>query len=186
MALVKKKMALLKNKLQMPLVVRDLLITGEAPSEETTYGLHELMSNFQPEQAVLCAAFVMKEIANYETEMSDDLKFLHMECDRIIERYGARDDLAEDNPELWAETEGEMMPVISEDIEDFLELIFLCYMSFEVTNPKIAAILNIITNQLQSHMMIVDEVLSLLSNIGYQGTAEGSKDSSGNVVIFPG
>ena len=186
MALSEKKMALLKNKLEMPLVVRDLLITKQAPAEDATYALHTLMSNMQPEDAILCAAFTMKEIASFEADMSDDTKFLHMECDRIIERYSVRKDIAEENPDLWAETESDMLPVIADDISDFLELVFLCYMSLEVTNPNTADILKIITTQLQSQLVIIDEVLSLQDNLELQSTTEGSGDAEGNIIVFPG
>ena len=189
MAQSEKQIALLKNKLQMPLVIRDLLITNQKPSADATYALHEMMSNFQPEEAVLCAAFTMKEIAAHDAFTSTDLAFLNMECDRIIERYSARDDLAEDNPDLWLESQGEMMYCIAEDIDDFLELIFLCYMSFEVTSPEITALLDIITTQLQSHSMIVDEVISLQEEMRRGANAGGSTQSSrrraDNVIIFP-
>ncbi len=156
-----KEMALLKNKLQMPLIVRDMLITDQIPSADENYALHEMLGNFAADEALLCSAFVMKEIANFETAAPTDLSFLHMECDRLIERYSTRNDLAQENPEIWSETQGNMMEVIYEDTGDFLELIELCQLSFEITNPRLVRFLNIITTQLQSHMMIIDEVISM-------------------------
>ena len=179
------QMAQLKNRLQMPMLIRDLLVTGLSPSDDTTYGLHEMMGNFQPEEALLCAAFIMKDIAALESDQSDDLKFLHMECDRIIDRYCARDDLAQENPELWTKTEGDTLHLIADDIEDFLEVVFLCYMTFEITNPQRTDILNIITAQLQSHAMIVDEVMLLREDMRTESMAENAVTKETNIVLFP-
>lgn len=188
MAQSEKQTALLKNKLQMPLVVRDLLITDQNPSASAHYALHEMMGNFQPDDALLCAAFIMEEISKLEAITSTDLTFLHMECTRIIERYSARNDLAEDNPELWSETQSDMMPKLLEDIDDFLELTSMCQLSFDITNQKVATILNIVTTQLQSHLMIVDEVISLqeTQKENIQNIPAVTGYMADNVVIFPG
>ncbi len=182
--------ALLKSNLQMPLVVRDLLVTSLPAASDTTYALHEMMSNYSPDQALLCAAFVVKEIASFETMATNDLEFLHMECERLIERYSARDDLANDNPDLWNETQANMMHDIAEDIEGFMDLIALCHMSFEVTAPKIAEILNILSIQLQSSLMIVDEVISLQDHITDSLKNAPLPETTGyeadNVIRFPG
>lgn len=187
MAQSEKQIALLKNTLQMPLIVRDLLITDQNPSSSAHYALHEMMGNFQPDDALLCAAFVMEEVSKIESIISADLTFLHMECTRIIERYSARNDLAEENPELWAETQDEMMPIIFEDIEEFLELTSLCQLSFEITNPKTATILNIITTQLQSHLMIVDEVMSMQETLrdNLKTIPAITGYMADNVIMFP-
>ena len=188
MSVDNKQMALLKNKLQMPLIVRDMLITNQIPSADENYALHELLGNFTVDEALLCSAFVMKEIANFESAISTDLVFLHMECERIIERYSARDDLAEGNPEIWSETQGNMMDAIYEDTEDFLELIELCHMSYEIMSPQITKFLDIITAQLQSHLMIIDEVISMQQKaINETNMPKPSVTgfAADNVVMFP-
>ncbi len=188
MAQSEKQIALLKNKLQMPLIVRDLLVTNQNPSASTHYALHEMMGNFQPEDAMLCAAFVMEEISKLEDVISGDLSFLHMECTRIIERYSAHNDLANNDPELWPNTQSDMMPKLLEDIDDFLELTSMCQLSFDITNQKVATILNIVTTQLQSHLMIVDEVISLQEthkeNVQHIPSVTGYM--ADNVIMFPG
>lgn len=184
MAQSKTQMALLKNRLQMPMIVRDLLVTQMEPADDATYALHEMMGNFRPEEALLCAALVMEEIAFFERDVDADMKFLKMECARIIERYSARDDLAQDNPELWAETEVDMLPVLAEDLDEFLEIIFMCYLNFELANPNITAILDILTAQLQSHSMIVDEVLILHEDLA-KNAPPTPKSVEDNIVSFP-
>ncbi len=184
-----KEMALLKNRLQMPLIVRDLLITNQTPSADENYALHEMLGNFTSDEALLCSAFVMKEIADFDKSVSTDLAFLHMECDRLIERYSARADLAKENPEIWNETQNAMLNTIFEDMEDFLELIELCHMSYEVTNPRITKFLDIITAQLQSHLMIIDEAILARQKITDKTDISQpyvTGFAADNVIMFPG
>ncbi len=181
-------MALLKNNLQMPLIVRDYLITDTIPHSDANYALNEIMSNFQPSDAILAAAFVMKEIADSQMIISTDLQFLNMECDRIIERYSSRAALAEENPALWAASESDMMSVIFEDMEDFLDLISLCQMTFEITNTKINKIINILTTQMQAHLIIIDEVIDMQKTEkrkSYLHNPAITGYNADNVISFP-
>lgn len=183
------KMALLKTTLQMPVIIRDLLVTNTEVAEDAVYGLHEMLGNYQPDEALLTCALSMKEIANYESLVSTDLAFLHMECDRIIERYVARHDLSEENPLMWSETQGEMMSVIAEDIESFLDLAGLCQMSFEITNPKLKTLLDIMTAQLGAQLMIVDEIIDMRESQKRRADTLEHPSVSGymadNVIMFP-
>jgi hypothetical protein len=157
-------LARIKNNLQMPLIVRDLLLSDMKPSTDATYSFHEMIGNFTAEQALLCGVMTVQEIATFEGVISADISFLQMECDRLVERYTSRNALAEENPELWEETQKDMINVITEDIEGFLDVLSLCHMSFEITNPKIAIVLDIMTTQLQAHLVIIDEVAELLKS----------------------
>lgn len=185
------KRARIKNNLQMPFIVRDLLLCDTPPSADATYALHEMLGNFTAERALLCAALTIKEIATFENIISADLSFLQMEYDRLIERYINREALSEENPDLWETTQKEMIPVIAEDIECFLDLLNLCHLSFEITNPKITKILEIITTQLQAHLVILDEISDMIEsekmNINFTAP-ESIKDVSytNNIIQFPG
>ena len=68
-----KQKALLKNKLQMPLIVRDMLVTNQSPADDANYALHEMMSDFQPDESILCSAFVMQEMASIRNIDPSDL-----------------------------------------------------------------------------------------------------------------
>ncbi len=183
-------LARIKNNLQMPLIVRDMLLSDTKPSDDASYALHEMLGNFTVEQAILSSVMTVQEIATFEGIISTDLTFLEMECDRLNERYISREQLSHENPELWEETQKEMMGVIAEDIEGFLDLINLCHLSFEITNPKMASILEIITTQLQAHLVIIDEIIELLKTekrsmaiTTPQSMVNGYEAS--NVVMFP-
>lgn len=180
MAQTTQTLASLKNRLQMPLAVRDLLITDIAASKDSTYALHEMLSDYSAEDAILAGAFTMQEIAAYQNVAATDLAFLHLECDRLIERYSARDDLFQENPEMWNETQSDMVSEIAEDIEGFLDLLSLCMLSFEITAPKIYEILNILDTQLQAQLIIIDEVQSMLDNLETEQIAQPN-----NIIAFP-
>lgn len=184
-------LARIKNNLQMPLIVRDMLLTDSVPAADATYALHEMLGNYCAEQALLCSVMTVQEIASFEGIISADLSFLQMECDRLMERYISREQLAHDNPDLWEETQKDMMSVIADDTEGFLDLVNLCHLSFEITNPKIAKVLDIITTQLQAHLVIVDEVIEMLKTekrsmafTAPQSLVNGF--DADNVIRFPG
>lgn len=153
--------ATIKNKLQTPLVIRDILQSKSETEDDALYALHEILSDQDAENALLSAAFIMQEITAFQTVATNDLAFLHLECDRIIERYCTREDLSHENPKLWNDSHPDMIDEIAEDIEGFLDLTALCQLSFEITAPRIAQILNIITTQLQSALLIIDEVINM-------------------------
>ena len=130
----------------------------------------------------------MQEIGRMETIAVNDMAFLHLECERLIERYSARDDLSADNPELWKETQADMLSETAEDLEGFLDLLSMCKLSFEITAPRIVDILNILEAQLESQLMIVDTVLDMkaeeyLERQEHQAIPALSKSS--NIIQFP-
>lgn len=171
------QLAELKSRLEIPLVVRRVLKKSEAFDNDAAYAIAEVMSNLNPEDVLLCAAFSMKEIAGFEALAINDLTFLHMECDRIIERYGSTSD-------LWADTQHNMMDEMAEDLEGFLDLCALCHLSFEVTAPIIAQMIEIFAVQLQSQLLVIDEVIDLQADIE-NALKLSPIEYTDNVIQFP-
>lgn len=182
------RMARIKNDVQIPMIIRENLSNKEILGPGTIYALHEILSNQTAEKSILCAVMTLQEIMNFHDLTNTDTSFLAMECDRLIERYVARDELADENKNLWNETQKEMMSVIAEDIENFLDLVNLCNMSFEVIDSKITKILDIIAIQLQSQLIIVDEIIELLdtqkrsASLNIQTPTGIQAD---NIIMFP-
>ncbi len=179
-----KQLALLKNRLQMPLIVRELLSAGKMANGEETYAMHSLLSEFSMEDSLLCGAFVMKEVADLGDVCPADMAFMHMECERLIERYSARDDLAQENPEFWNFTQIKMLDDIADDLECFLDLLALCRLSYEITHPSVAKILEILDAQLQSQLLVIDEVIAMhqAEAIGEVIETPANKVSTDNIV----
>ncbi len=184
------KTALLKTQLQLPMITRDILSGTDSLDSDAIYALSDMLSSYTPEKALLTCALSMKEIASFEGIEMTDLKFLHMECDRLIERYYARIELEETNPDLWEETQGQSMESLSEDLDGFIELITLCQLSFDITDKTLSKLTHIMNIQLQSQLMIVDQVIDLIGETANGRDHIGSVINTGyiadNVVIFPG
>lgn len=181
MTICDQQLAHLKNRLQMPLIVREYLQEQKSPNADETYALNEMLSDYSAEDAILAVAFSLQEIAYYQDVAVSDLAFLHLECERLIERYSARDALSDENPELWEETQQDMISEIAEDLEGFLDLLSLCMLSFEVTAPQIHDILKIMDTQLQAHLIIIDEAERMLDNL----EIEHHTHKTNNVITFP-
>ncbi len=160
-----KKQTAPSNTKHIMAITQDILTADHTPSTKITGALHERISNLQPHEALLCAAKIMKEIAKSESIISTDLTFLQMESANIIKRY-----TAENEPDI------KDIENIAEDLQGLIELTTLCHMSYEITNPKIAKLLNIITIQLQSHLMIIDEAIAM------HQTHTPTPD---NIIMFP-
>lgn len=174
------QLALLKNKLQLPLIARDYLLADETPNAESRYALHEMMSNLQPQDALLCAAFILKEISSFGEKQNPAEILLHRECDQIIACYANKDDFNETNVTLH---------VFANDMERFAELIDLCQLSYDIMNEKASDLLEIISTQIHAHITIVDTVLDMMDGAQHKKMLKSAPIISGykadNVVMFP-
>lgn len=182
------KRAQLKVKLQLPIVVRELLKGTETLDDAAMYVISDMLCGYAPDQALLACAMAAKEIAAYDSENISDVGLLNMEAERIIECYATRLELGEDDPDLWADTQNNMMHVIAEDLESFTELMTLCQLSFDVTDKMLARLSSIMAAQLHSQLMIVDQVIELLGSVD-RATDMPAHAMTGymadNVVMFP-
>lgn len=171
-------LAYLKNKLQLPLIARDYLHDNQAPKDESRYALHDIMSNLAPQDALLCSAFIMKEINAF---LNIDTQMLQNECDRLIEAYaGAHDHTTTQNT----------IDTLSADLIAFAEILDMCQISYDILNPKAADILGIITTQIHAQILIIDSVIEMIEaqNVQQRLLAQGTQISgyrADNVVMFP-
>lgn len=83
-----KDLALITNRLQVPLIVGDILNGEGALTDEVYRGLHEVLSEDQPDSALLSIALSAHTIADRNINRVSSFKVLRMECQRIIVEYG--------------------------------------------------------------------------------------------------
>lgn len=126
--LSERDLARLANTLEIPMVVQDILDGGTLLAPEIRYGLHEVMSNYQPDAALLCMVLAGRKIAmrclkRHGARNFSGMAVLKMECDRLIEDYA----------ELWMDHAGrrpvddnllfDTLTQIPEDLESMAELL---------------------------------------------------------------
>lgn len=147
------QLALLANRLQMPLIARGYIDAGAQPEGDTQYALHSLMSDLSPTQALLCATLTLQEIALAH----DGLTYLQQFCAGVLQHYG---------PQILENPENARDPAldlnhIHDDLEHALELAEMCKISLELMRPETLVFLDILIPQIESQIMIVEEVMRL-------------------------
>lgn len=188
----KKDSALLTTKLHVPMAVRDILAAPEAMEGDEQYALHEVISDLQPDSALLCIALAAKEIAKAAVYPSATTKVLMIECDRIVEDYAP----------LWLENAREQriddalvfdtLAGIPEDLEGLCELLEVNSAFFASHDPKAAALCEILCIQAGAHAMIAEEFIGAIDNEAGEpvdfGLAAGlppTTENTNNVIPFP-
>lgn len=179
-----RNLALLKSRLQLPLIVRQLLKSGEKMEGETKYAMHTLLGDLDPVQALLCAAFCLKEIANYEGLDFSGYNFLHTECNRLIKRYAHAHLFMTEGHAAQTQSVASAWGRLTEDLENFSEMLDLCRLSFEVSGPHSAEILEVLSIQIDAQTMIADEIC------GHSGQTKSDSlpfaaAATGNIIPFP-
>lgn len=194
-----KDLAILMTQLEVPMVVGAAIEKGSDIQDDIHYALHDLLSEMQPDTALLAIALSAKTIAKAYCGTGSGAEIVTMECDRIIEEYGP----------LWLENSRRgkinnnyligILENIPEDLECMDELIDinLSYAAFD--NPAVAEICDILQIQAGAHAIIAEEFLSVMEMAAHQNkkcrpsvpknlsAANATADmSTGNIVMFPG
>ncbi|MAE50677.1 MAG: hypothetical protein CMH27_02590 [Micavibrio sp.] len=195
-----KDLAALVTKLEVPMVVGAAIEHGAELQDDVHYALHDLLSEMQPDTALIAIALSAKAIAAAYCGTGSGSEIVIMECDRMISEYGM----------LWLENSRRghidnsylisILENVPEDLECLAELIDinLCYAAFD--NPAIAEICEIMQIQAGAHAIIAEEFLSVMemaaaqkkknqtdvpANMAAANASETLKFAD-NIVQFPG
>jgi len=178
-------LALLANKLCVPLAVRDILGGEDAFEDDARYALHEEISDLQPDSALLSIALAAKEIVALAAYQTTSLKVMNMECDRVIDDYGPlwlkhlRDKKIDDA--LLFET----LANIPEDLEGLAELLQVARDFMRDHDPKAAALCDLLTIQAGAHAMIAEEYVGCIDNEPAEEPQPDAPFYTDNVIPFP-
>ncbi len=152
------QLATLCNKLQAPVVISEILDERCALTDEVQYALHEVISDLNPDSAVLCIALAARKIAGMTDSNAQTIPIMRMECDRIIEEYGEiLIQAANENEEERGERVLEMLDVISEDLEGLTELLEFCSDFVFYDHKIIAELCSILQIQARAHALITEQ-----------------------------
>ena len=185
----------LSNTLEIPMVIQDILDGKEALTGDVQYGLHEVLSNYQPDSALLCIALSARIIAQRYMHRFTNMAVLRMECDRIIEDYA----------QLWMDharkrpIDGNMLmdtlSDIPEDLESLTELLHVNMMLLlgKKNTSDAAGLCEVLIIQARAQVLIADSFIEAMEmdsaapqpiqNNRPQGAVVGSK--ANNVIPFP-
>lgn len=173
----------LNKKLHVPLMVRDLLLGGRLKDQER-YSLHEIISDFQPDAALLAIALATLEVTNTQGYPTTSLKFLRNHCERIIAEYAP----------LWIEhARGkkvndtvlfDTLAKIPEDLEIMAELLSVNADALRQHDKKAATILDIFVIQANAQALIAGEYVDVMDSGPLPDITATPEIFTGNVVPF--
>jgi len=182
-------LAWMNTKLCVPLVMKDL-IHGEQPlDEQAIYALHDMISDFEIDTALLAIASGALQIMRGIKATYPAAYVLAMECERIICAYG--EEWLEQN--MTGETDHDYLMSILRDLpEDFESLTDLIQMATGQLDDRTAQeLLEILEIQAGAHMAVAEEFVAVMDlNDKEDAEIEASvaaipKNAGNNVVAFP-
>ncbi len=157
-----KDRAFVANKLQAPLVVSGIMDGGESLSDETRYALHCLISDMQPDSALLAIALAASNIASVHYASSPGIRILKLQSECIINDYAA---LWLQNAQGQAVSENDALETLSyvaEDLENLSELLELGMGAIESKDETANQLLDILLIQARAHSMVAEAFLDAL------------------------
>lgn len=192
------ELALLHTQLSVPLVAGDIIYDGLQIEEEVQYGLHEALSDLDPDSALLAIALSAKHIALQFTKDLPIAAALSIEASKIIDDYA---------PEWISNYKGgpvnedllyDTLRHIPEDLESLAELLETLRLGMNYDESAIPMLCDILSIQARAHMEISDFILSELEK-NIQGEEGQNKDGlcsmaglpeqprphNDNIILFP-
>lgn len=177
-------LAALINELQAPLIVSDIL-TGKDTDDASHYALSELISDMQPDTAILAIALSMRNIISPYLKASPSLQVTEIECTRLVEDYTQ----TRINNALENTTDPSITLDLLEDaiddleyLEELLELNINFLSAKDATAEKLCQLLNA---QVISQRMIAKQALHIIEASETETTQSKIPQENNNIVTFP-
>ncbi len=156
-----KNLAIMANRLQVPVIISDILDGKGELTDDVQYGLHELISDFQPDTALLSIAMGARKIAVIHKDASASTKVLEAECTRIINEYGSLWLKNAQHENIEPEDLIDILIHTAEDLESLAELLDMneCFLRIK-DNGTAAMLCEVLYVQAKSHAMIAEAFLA--------------------------
>lgn len=155
--LKQKVIAKIASKLEVPVIVTDLLQGAEPFTDDAEYAVHEAISDMQPDSALLTIALSASKIAGVRgLGVSSAVQVLDLECRKIIEEYAS---LWLKNAESGGVKEDEAYDALThtaEDLEYVACLLEDCMAFLERTNGDAAILCNIMSVQARAQAIVAE------------------------------
>jgi len=172
-------LAKIANRLQVPLIVGDVLNGVEKLNDDVVFGIHEILSDDQPDSALLSIALSAYGIAqNIETQ-SPSIALLGIECERIISEYGMMWLQNAQSHSLDENVVFETLVHIPEDLECLSELLEIVKLTAVRERSDIAELCTILWTQASAQGLIAQTFLEGLNMFDDDAPWEVAGDMSG-------
>lgn len=181
-------MAWMNTKLCVPLIMQDIMDNETSVDEETIFGLHDMISDFEIDTALLAIAAGALQIVRSEDVASPSLHVLAIECQRIICEYGdawiGQNKVGDPDHEYILSILAQM----PEDFEALTDLIDSALGCLDETS-KTAILLDILSVQAGAQMLIAEEFVSVMdADVMVEETIEApviaTSTATNNVIAF--
>lgn len=160
-----KDLAILTNRLQVPLIISDILNGEGALTDDVFMGLHEILSDDQPDSALLSIALSAKQIATTHQDANASIALLSIECDRIIFEYGQLWLRNAQSKDLDDNLVFETLVHIPEDLEALNELLEITKLYLTTRDPEAASLCDIMCTQAKAQGMIAETFLESMNDL---------------------
>lgn len=159
-----KNHALFRAEYLLPTIIKGVMNRQIPLNAEAEHSIHTVISEMEPDMALLCCANIAKEIYAYEKTRELDLAFLGNLSEKIVKEFHPVCALAETNPDLRNKKFKAMLPRLAERMEKFMDNLDLTRVALEIYDAGAASILNILMIQLQGQFLIVDQLIEMNEN----------------------
>lgn len=180
------QLARLHAKLVVPMAIGDILYTENAMAADIQYGLHEALSEMDPDAALLAICLAARHITMRFAPHIPVAVILEVEAEKLVIEYGSEwlnniDDGPVDEDSLY-----DLLRFLPEDLECVADLLDSLKLLIQDSHEAAAQLCDILSIQARAHMEIADFMMSQIeqpSEIVMQTHSEGVQD---NIIIFPG
>ncbi len=189
-----KDFASMASKLQIPHVVSDIFTGDSALTDEVEFGIHEEISDMQPDSALLAIALSADIVTSYYNKASPSMQVLSIECKRVLEEYAPlwiRNALgnAVDERDIL-----DLLESLAEDLQSLEELLELNSAFLKAKDPVAAKLFRILEIQAEAQSLIAEEFLNMAKledrkaqtqDVSIPTAVASQALSNDNIIAFP-
>lgn len=193
--LTEEQLTKLHTHLVVPIAVGDILYNNLAVEDDTQYGLHEALSEIDPDSALLAIAVSAKHIALRFARDIPVAAALSIEAGKIIDDYGPDWLTNYSNGPLDEDRLFETLRHVPEDLESIADLLETLRFGIPDTNDPAARLCDILAIQARAHMEIADYILKEiegdegelfdLCNMVAPKKPAAEAANGDNIILFP-
>lgn len=157
-----KELATVATKLQVPLIISDIMAGEGELTDDVHYGLHSVISDMQPDTALICIAMAASKIASPHYQASPGIRILKLQCESIINSYASlwlqnAQDANVDESEAF-----EVLSGVSQDLENLAGLLDLAEGFLKARDKNAATLIRILSVQANAQALIAEAIFGSL------------------------